>query len=306
MTSHTMADPEPDPGAARATEARRQQALLSAIRQGHQGDRHCRAGPLPSPWPEGAHNTAQAAASNASWQDRALTSYRRHASATACAVLHQTFPTIGAMLGEEALDALAIALWQAHPPLGGDLADWGGALPALLADRPELAPWPWLADCARLDWARHRCERAADQVADTASLARLGDTPPEHLRLVLQDHVTVLRSPWPLTTLWAAHAGLDDAAQQAALAQAREAATTPGEPGHTVVWRQPWRAEVMALDQAEGLWMAALATSSASAPKAKPSLAELLNDAHPALDLGTWLARALGHGWIRYVALDTP
>ena len=47
------------------------------------------------------------------------------------------------------------------------------ALPEWLAGHEALAAWPYLADCARLDLALHRCERAADAVFDAASLARL-------------------------------------------------------------------------------------------------------------------------------------
>lgn len=301
-------------GAAREAELHRQQALLAAIQQRRHGAAASHADllarPLPLPGPDTPLAPAQAAGSTPSWRDRALASYRRHARATACAVLRQTFPTITAMVGEDALDALALALWQAHPPRSGDLADWGDTLPALLAERPELAPWPWLADCARLDWARHHCERAADQVTDAASLTRLGDAPPERLRLVLQDHVQVLCSPWPLAALWAAHTCPDDAAQHTALAWAQEAAVGLGSdrPGHTVVWRQRWRAEVAPLNQAEGLWMAALTAPAGTgpAPETTRSLAALLDEAHPALDLGSWLARALEHGWIRHVALEAP
>lgn len=222
-----------------------------------------------------------------------LAAYQGHARATARAVLRQTYPTVRAMLGEEALDTLAVALWQRHPPRTGDLADWGRDLPEALASQPELAAWPWLADCARLDWARHDCERAADPHFDAPSLARLGDTPPERLRLHLQDHVRVLASPWPLAALFEAHA---DPAQ--ALPPSLKAPTPSAQPGHTVVWRQPWRAQVMALSPEVGAWTHAL-----HAP-CPPTLASLLDQAPPHFDFTAWLTLALQHGWIARASAD--
>src|SRR2546423_297122 len=77
---------------------------------------------------------------------------------------------------------------------------------------PRHAEWPWLPDCARLDWALHRCERAADTGVDASSMARLGDTDPARLVLVLAAGVAVVESAWPIAMIRAAHRGDDERA----------------------------------------------------------------------------------------------
>jgi hypothetical protein len=74
----------------------------------------------------------------------------------------QPAPTVQQLVGDAAFGVIARALWQAHPPLAGDLAEWGGALPDWLAADPALADEPHLADVARVDLALHRAESAAD------------------------------------------------------------------------------------------------------------------------------------------------
>ena len=70
-----------------------------------------------------------------------LRAYQLNARATAQRVLASTYPTIAAMLGDEALDVLALQLWQACPPGSGDLGEWGAGLPELLAEHADH----WLA-----------------------------------------------------------------------------------------------------------------------------------------------------------------
>lgn len=251
---------------------------------------------------------------------RGVQAYQRNAQATARRVLRAHFPTVTAMVGEDTLDALALILWQCSPPSSGDLGEWGAALPDLLARHPDLQAWPWLADSARLDWARHLCERAADARLDAPSLQRLGDTPPEHLQLVLVPGLRLLKSPWPLVALWEAHHGTptdtscesaDSAQAQAALAalleagghkrDEPEAATTA-----MVIWRGPdWRIHMAAVDEAEHSWMRRLLDNTCQAGQAAPfaTLSELLDQAPPDLDFGAWLGRAVSAGWLWRVAV---
>lgn len=220
-----------------------------------------------------------------------LRAYQLNAQATARRVLASSYPTIAALLGEDTLDTLALLLWQAHTPSCGDLGEWGGALPDLLARHPDLQAWPWLADCARLDWARHVCERAADAALDADSLQRLGDTDAHKLRLHLLPCVQVLRSSWPVGSLWQAH--------QRPLEQQEHAAAdalTHGQAETVVIWRQPWLVQIKSLPAADANWMAALSD-------APVSLAELLDKAAAGFDFTAWLGEALRHGWLWRVSV---
>lgn len=223
-----------------------------------------------------------------------LRAYQRNAQATARRVLLAHFPTVAAMLGEDTLAALALILWQTSPPTSGDLGEWGAALPDLLASHPDLQDWPWLADTARLDWARHLCERAADASLDAGSLQRLGDTPPEQLRLVLMPGLQCLVSPWPVRALWEAHQLTPDAQEQAAVAALQGLS---GEPRTLLAWRGPdWQIHMLELSAAQGAWMRMLLDASL---RDEPlPLSQMLDDAPAGLDFSAWLGQAITEGWL--------
>jgi hypothetical protein len=136
---------------------------------------------------------------------RGLQAYRANAGALAERALAAAYPTVAPLLGDEAFAALARAHWQADPPLHGDVATWGAGLPAFIAAADQLAPEPYLADVARLDWAVHQADRAADDLAPAVGLPLLASHDPIALRLQLRAGHAVLLSPHPVHAIWAAH-----------------------------------------------------------------------------------------------------
>ncbi|RZK99274.1 MAG: hypothetical protein EOP36_19805 [Rubrivivax sp.] len=248
-----------------------------------------------------------AAQERGGWQEHGqalsagLAAYQGNADATAERVLAATYPTVQALLGEEALAGLARQLWRQHPPQQGDLSAWGAALPDWLDLLPEVRTWPYLPDCARLDWARHTAEHAADAPFEPESLALLGTQAPENLTLELRPGLSMVSSNWPVVTLWEAHhqptAIGDDSMPPDQLLALRQALES-GQAETAVAWRPEWRAEVAALPSSRMLaWMNALV-----AEPARP-LSTLLDQARADFDLGEWLALALHHGWIWRVRL---
>lgn len=236
--------------------------------------------------------------------------HRAHARMLAARVLTAHHPTLAAMLGEDALATLAERMWHAAPPTSGDLAQWGALLPEHLAAAPELRAWPWLADSARLDWARHRCERAADAALDAESL-RLLDCPdgltPADLRLRLHPGVHTLASDWPVVTLWRAHQLAEGDDRDAAVASALAGVRAAGDrPEHAVVWRQPWRAEVDTLTPSEWTWMRGWACPGSGEAPAYAHLAQALDTLPVGFDLGAWLAKAVQRGWLWHVERLMP
>jgi hypothetical protein len=255
----------------RALELVRQQAVLLALQRGGPADHAAR---------------LQTDAAG-------LRAYQINAKATAKRVLLAHYPTVAAMLGEDALAVLAVLLWQQRPPTSGDLGQWGAHLAELIASRAELSAWPWLADCASLDWARHLCVRAADAELDHASLQRLGDSEPQSLRLLLRPCVQVITSPWPLTALWAAHQ-LPEPEQAPAAETALQANQGLSA---TVVWRSPWQLQMSEVSAEEGQWMQMLLKAvQQHAPDS--SLGSLLNQAPAGVDFSAWLTRAVMQGWL--------
>lgn len=255
-----------------ADEQRRQSAVLALIRMAMSASPDADAEAVAA---------ARLQADAAAWQAHA-----GHARALAARLLRTHFPTVSAMLGEDALTELARRLWLVHPPRCGDLGEWGGALPSFIDEQAELAEWPWLSDSARLDWAWHRCHRQPPVIAQTDSLHLLGQVEDaDRLALALPTHAELVSSRWPIGGLWAAHRLPPD--QQAAAARA---ALEQGTPEAVLVWHGVEGMAMLPLPPAEAHWTSALLASPS------PALGSLL-DAPPAgFDFSHWLTRCLQAG----------
>jgi hypothetical protein len=227
---------------------------------------------------------------------RGLEAYRGNGAANAARALEAAYPTICALIGADEFKQLARELWSDQPPVHGDLAQWGESLAAYLDAHPALSSWPYLGDCARLDWAVHRCERATDVQFDAPSIARLGDTDPQRLHLKLRPGSTVLVSRWPVVAIHQAHR---DGAAPDALATARDALRSDVAES-ALVCRSGWRAQVHCIDVATAIWTQRLL--------AGDSLAVALDAVSDAsatapFDLSGWLTTALAAGWLQGITI---
>jgi hypothetical protein len=257
-------------------EARRQQALLEAV------------------WSRDLEAAARDLAGSAGIAGspariaRGLAAYRGNVEAAAARALASAFPTVQAMVGVGDFAHLARVYLSADPPRSGDLGEWGEGFPPWLRELPKLADWPYLGDCAALDWALHRCERAADAEFDAGSLELLARLDPERLHLRLRPGSTVLASTWPIATIHAAHRdGADGfAAARAALAARRAE--------QVLVVRCGWRGVVHPIDGPTFDWTRDLLDGC--------DLGRALARAGPGFDFAVWLASALRGGWLQGVA----
>jgi len=193
--------------------------------------------------------------------ERGLAAYRGNLQSLSAQALAVAFPHLREELGEAEFASLAWTFWRHHPPESGDLGQWGGALEAFLVERAGEASG--LPDLARLDWALHGAERAADAELDVGSLNLLGTTPPEALQLLLRPGVTLI-------------------AQQ---------------DGPVLVWRRGWRGEWRPLSASEAVFFAALLRgfslgAALEASQVKGSAAET------DFDFGAWLQAALQNAWL--------
>ncbi len=217
---------------------------------------------------------------------RGLQAYRANADASATRALATAFPTVQALVGEADFEHLAREFWRAAPPLRGDLGEWGDTFAAWLAAHPQFADGPYIGDCARLDWALHRCERAADNTLDADSIARLGDTDSARLAMQLAPGVALVESAWPIVMILDAHRGGDDAA----FAAARDAISEQrGEAA--LVARQGWRATAIAIDAGSAAWTRRLL--------AGDDLAGALAAAGEQFDFSAWLTTAIQAAWVK-------
>jgi hypothetical protein len=218
-----------------------------------------------------------------------IAAYRGNAAAMAERALATAFPTVQQLMGDESFARLAHVVWHRFPPQRGDLAQFGDALPAWIELDPQLASEPYLADVARVDWAVHTIEQAADVEQTPAGLALLGELDPSQLQLRLRPGLAVVASAWPIVTIWQAHRsdGGDD--RFAAV----HAAFDHGTRERALIARNGWRASVESVDAATAEFVAALQRG--------VDLARALEEVGAALAFDQWLQRALMNHWLRAV-----
>ena len=260
---------EADPGWER--EAQRQRALLDAFAAGTIEARL-------------SHATAAAVAQRGARLVGGLQAYRVNADALAERALAAAFPTVQALVGATDFARLAREHWRLEPPERGDLGTWGSSFAAALERHRAFAAYPYLADCARLDWAVHVCERAADAALDAGSLAVLQSGDPARLRLLPLPGTALLRSSWPIVTIRAAHAAVEPHLEDARIAIAQRRGES------ALVVRTGWRAAVQPLDEAGAAWMEQLL--------AGHTLDIALEQLGDRFDFAAWLAQALAGGWL--------
>lgn len=216
-------------------------------------------------------------------QKAGLAVYRRNIVGHISRALKVQFPTVRAMLGQGAFEAVCARYCRDRPPTRGDLAWVGEDFAAYLAQQGDLEPWPWLTDSARLDWALWRVLFEAPARFGTADLERLTNEDPVDLFLLLAPGTRLLRSRWPVVTLKALHATPD--VETSAIEQALQ---SPGEIAW--VWRQGWESDCCVLTQADAHWLTILGDT--------PNLDQTLEAAPPEFDFRRWLHQAVERGWL--------
>jgi hypothetical protein len=138
--------------------------------------------------------------------------YRNNYLSTMQIALRTTFPTVERLLGSEFFAALAYAFAERHPPRSAIMARYGDALPGFLAQFAALADFPYLADVARLEYARVQAYHAADVVgfeldSEDAATAALD------LPVRLHPSVSIIPSSYPFHSIWQAQFNEDESAQ---------------------------------------------------------------------------------------------
>ena len=258
----------------RRAEIDRQRALLAALHS-----------PKADAWPSGA----RAIGAQATQALVGLRAYRDNAQAVAQRSLLAAYPVLARLVGEEAMAALARDLWRADPPAKGDLAWFGGGMAQWLANVDAFRELAYLPDVARLEWAVHRAQVAADPSTELLDLQALaGD--PDGLLVGFVSGSALLASQWPVLRIWYAHQASLDADPD--LNEAR-VAMEAGEGDIAWVWRKGLYVEVAALSAAEGdLHRRLLANATLGS-----ALSATLGG-HPDFSFEHWLTRALREGWL--------
>ena len=137
--------------------------------------------------------------------------YRNNVAAGMTEALRATYPAVETLVGAEFFAASARVYLDQDPPRSPLLFRHGGGFGAFLDSFPPAASTPYLGDVARLEWARLQAYHARD--CDPLSIDALnafinGEGDVTKLRFQLHPSLTLIRSRWPVVSLWAASTGL--------------------------------------------------------------------------------------------------
>ncbi len=165
--------------------------------------------------------------------------------------LEARFPAVARIVGRDYFRAMARGYAGAEPSRGAYL-DYGRSFPDFLAGFGPVADTPYLADVARLEWARHESYHAPDAAAlSAAAFAALAPDP--GAALALHPAARLVSSAYPIHAIWAANAH-DGAAASLALPDHGEA---------VLVTRPDERVAVRALGPGAAAFAAALGKGAA-------------------------------------------
>lgn len=132
--------------------------------------------------------------------------HRNNVYAGLLATLQGRYPVIRRLLGEDCFRACMRRFIEHFPPRSPILMQFGQRLPDYIATLDDLRHLAYLSDVARLEWYQHVALHGAE--AAPLKAATLAGIAPERMsELVLMLHPTaqILRSHYPVLTIWRAN-----------------------------------------------------------------------------------------------------
>jgi hypothetical protein len=131
--------------------------------------------------------------------------YRNTAVRVLVDALRLAFPAVQRLVGTEFFEGAARLFCSDAPPQSAWLDEYGAEFPAYLAQMPQIASVPYIADVARLEW-QVNCVLHAPDVAslDLACLRELDEDALGALRLRPHPAARLLRCEYPADAVWRA------------------------------------------------------------------------------------------------------
>jgi hypothetical protein len=141
--------------------------------------------------------------------------------------VENVYPVTRRLVGADFFTAMAEQFVASHPPNHGWLSAYGADFADFVAQYRPAAELGYLADVARIEWARVRAANAPDAPGlDLTALARMDPEALEGLPLSLHVAASLVYSPFPAFYIWLAHQHKGDDEQLARIALAIGPQTT--------------------------------------------------------------------------------
>ncbi|HET7921153.1 MAG TPA: DNA-binding domain-containing protein [Gammaproteobacteria bacterium] len=141
--------------------------------------------------------------SNGLTPDARLGIYRNMVFSNLTNTLATAYPAVKALVGEDFFEQAAARYIRDEPSRSGNLQDYGAQFSTMLARMPEAASLPYLADVARLEWARQESLLAAEAPPlDPARLAAVPEDKQASLRFQLHPSLRLVNSIHAILDIW--------------------------------------------------------------------------------------------------------
>jgi Putative DNA-binding domain len=135
--------------------------------------------------------------------DRRFAVYRNNVAVSLVEALGARFSVVKRLVGNEFFRAMAHAFVLREPPVSPLLIHYGENFPAFIEEFDAAAPLPYLADVARLEYARGRAYHAADvEPLPRAAFAALPAGHIGEVRVRLHPSVSIVASAYPALSIW--------------------------------------------------------------------------------------------------------
>jgi hypothetical protein len=135
-----------------------------------------------------------------------LAIYRNNTAAAFRSALEIGFPVLRRRVGDDYFRQLAHHYQERFPSRSGDLHWVGRDFAEFLQSHLAGGDYAWLADLARLEWAREcaAIENVAPAVGP-AALSEIASAELEHVVFGLQPSLRLVESPYPVFSVWLAN-----------------------------------------------------------------------------------------------------
>ena len=132
-----------------------------------------------------------------------LAIYRNNARVGFRLALERTYPVVRRRVGDDYFRQLATVYRERFPSRSGDLHWVGRDFPAFLDDYLRGGDYAWLADLARIEWARAECTVTRESPAVAAdNLTRFAPQELERVVFHLQPTLRLHSFRYPVFTIW--------------------------------------------------------------------------------------------------------
>lgn len=140
------------------------------------------------------------------WDAGRFAIHRNNITVSLTGVLISHFPVCHRIVGDRFFAWMAQEFVAQHKPANPLLMQYGGDLPAFIESFAPAGDVPYLADVARLEMAWIRAYHSLEQATlGVESLKPFSSTDLMAARIVLHPSVQLVRSPYPIATIWAMH-----------------------------------------------------------------------------------------------------